>query len=240
MTQEFSAEIIEQLKFYVYRLVDPRNGETFYVGKGVGNRVFQHAQGILGSDRFSEKIERIRDIQIAGLKVIHIIHRHGLDEDTAYEVEAALIDAYPGITNIMEGHGNSEFGVMHASEIIQKYSAEEVLFQHTALMINVNRTATADTLYEATRFAWRLSVHKAQKAEVVLSVRHGIIIGVFVAENWLPANTRENFPLREPVPGRYGFVGERASSEIEKIYLGKKLPENYRKKGASNPIKYNF
>ncbi|MDB2501705.1 hypothetical protein N9X03_04410, partial [Planktomarina temperata] len=198
MTQEFSAEIIEQLKFYVYRLVDPRNGETFYVGKGVGNRVFQHAQGILGSDRFSEKIERIRDIQIAGLKVIHIIHRHGLDEDTAYEVEAALIDAYPGITNIMEGHGNSEFGVMHASEIIQKYSAEDVLFQHTALMINVNRTAIADTLYEATRFAWRLSVHKAQKAEVVLSVRHGIIIGVFVAENWLPA-TRENFPLREPV-----------------------------------------
>jgi len=239
MTQEFSAEIIEQLKFYVYRLVDPRNGETFYVGKGVGNRVFQHAQGILGSDRFSEKIERIRDIQIAGLKVIHIIHRHGLDEDTAYEVEAALIDAYPGITNIMEGHGYSEFGVMHTSEIIQKYSAEEVLFQHTALMINVNRTATADTLYEATRFAWRLSVHKAQKAEVVLSVRHGIIIGVFVAENWLPA-TRENFPLREPVPGRYGFVGERASKDIEMIYLGKKLPEHYRKKGASNPIKYSF
>ena len=239
MTQEFSAEIIEQLKFYVYRLVDPRNGETFYVGKGVGNRVFQHAQGILVSDRFSEKIERIRDIQIAGLQVIHIIHRHGLDEDTAYEVEAALIDAYPGITNIMEGHGNSEFGVMHASEIIQKYSAEDVLFQHKALMINVNRTATADTLYEATRFAWRLSINKAQKAEIVLSVRHGIIIGVFVAESWLPA-TRENFPLREPVPGRYGFVGERANKEIEKIYLGKKLPENYRKKGASNPIKYSF
>jgi hypothetical protein len=239
MTQEFSVEIIEQLKFYVYRLVDPRNGETFYVGKGVGNRVFQHAQGILGLDNFSEKIERIRDIQIAGLKVIHIIHRHGLDENTAYEVEAALIDAYPGITNIMEGHGNSEFGVMHASEIIQKYSAEEVLFEHKALMINVNRTATADTLYEATRFAWRLSIHKAEQAEVVLSVRHGIIIGVFVVENWLPA-TRENFPLREPVPGRYGFIGERADTEIEKVYLGKKLPEHYRKKGASNPIKYSF
>ena len=239
MTQEFSAEIIEQLKFYVYRLVDPRNGETFYVGKGVGNRVFQHAQGILDSDKFSEKIERIRDIQIAGLKVIHIIHRHGLDEGTAFEVEAALIDAYPGITNIMEGHGNSEFGVMHASEIIQKYSAEEVLFQHKALMINVNRSATADTLYEATRFAWRLSIHKAQQAEVILSVRYGIIIGVFVAEKWLPT-TRENFPLREPVPGRYGFVGERASRELEKIYLGKKLPKDYRKRGASNPIKYSF
>jgi len=239
MTQEFSAEIIEQLKFYVYRLVDPRNGETFYVGKGQGNRVFQHAEGKFGPGSLSEKFERIREIKLAGLKVIHIIHRHGLDNDTAFEVEAALIDAYPGITNIMEGHGNSEFGVMHASEIIQKYSAEEVLFQHKALMINVNQTATAETLYEATRFAWRLSVHKAQKAEVVLSVRRGIIIGVFVVENWLPA-TRENFPLREPVPGRYGFIGERAATEIEKVYLGKKLPEHYRKKGSSNPIKYSF
>lgn len=239
MAQEFSSEIIEHLKFYVYRLVDPRNGETFYVGKGIGNRVFQHAQGIYGSDKFSEKIERILDIQIAGLSVVHIIHRHGMDEATAFEVEAALIDAYPGLTNIMEGHGNSEFGVMHASEIIKKYSAEEVLFKHKALMINVNQLAATGTLYEATRYAWRLSIHKAQQAEVVLSIRHGIVIGVFVVDRWLPA-TKENFPLRESVPGRYGFVGERASSDTEKIYLGRKLPESYRKKGASNPIKYNF
>ncbi|WP_250481199.1 hypothetical protein [Caballeronia sp. GAOx1] len=26
----------------MYRLIDPRNGETFYVGKGKENRVFQH------------------------------------------------------------------------------------------------------------------------------------------------------------------------------------------------------
>ncbi len=39
---EFPSEVIEDLKFYVYRLIDPRNGETFYVGKGVGNRVFHH------------------------------------------------------------------------------------------------------------------------------------------------------------------------------------------------------
>ena len=35
----FPAGVAEQLKWYVYRLIDPRNGETFYVGKGQKNRV---------------------------------------------------------------------------------------------------------------------------------------------------------------------------------------------------------
>ena len=33
----FTADVIEQLNYYVYRLIDPRNGKTFYVGKGKGN-----------------------------------------------------------------------------------------------------------------------------------------------------------------------------------------------------------
>jgi len=37
--QKFTTEVIDKMKFYVYRLIDPRNGETFYVGKGKGNRV---------------------------------------------------------------------------------------------------------------------------------------------------------------------------------------------------------
>lgn len=41
----FPPEVVEKLKSYVYRLIDPRNGETFYVGKGKGNRVFSHVEG---------------------------------------------------------------------------------------------------------------------------------------------------------------------------------------------------
>jgi len=40
--ESFPSEVARTLKTYVYRLIDPRNGETFYVGKGQGNRVFSH------------------------------------------------------------------------------------------------------------------------------------------------------------------------------------------------------
>lgn len=53
---------------YVYHLVDPRSGDVFYVGKGRGDRMWQHdfeaARGLL-----TEKCERIREIWAAGHEV---------------------------------------------------------------------------------------------------------------------------------------------------------------------------
>lgn len=63
----FTEQVCEKLGHYVYRLIDPRNGETFYVGKGTGNRVFQHLQAAAQfvtdeQDIMPLKIERIRAI----------------------------------------------------------------------------------------------------------------------------------------------------------------------------------
>jgi hypothetical protein len=237
--ESFPAEVIDKLQYYVYRLIDPRNGETFYIGKGKGNRVFAHARGDIEEDSLSEKMSRIRAIKLAGFEVAHVIHRHGMDEKTSFEVEAALIDAYPGISNIMEGPGSSDNGVMHSSEIIQRYCAETAIFQHKVLLISVNRSALDTSLYEATRYAWRISPTKAKKVEVVLPTVQGLIVGAFIAEKWLEA-TSENFPGREAIPGRYGFYGVDAPPEIRELYVSKRIPDEFRKKGAANPIKYTW
>src|SRR5438045_250662 len=94
-SEAFSGDVTAKLKTYVYRLIDPRNGETFYVGKGQGNRVFSHirAEQNLEGDDLDNKVRRIREIRLAGFEVAHVIHRHGMDDQTAFEVEAALIDA---------------------------------------------------------------------------------------------------------------------------------------------------
>ena len=235
----FPPEVIARLRTYVYRLIDPRNGETFYVGKGQGNRVFAHIREQVDGDDPNEKLKRIRDIHLAGFEVAHVIHRHGMDDKTAFEVEAALMDAYPGLSNIAGGRGNAEFGAAHAREIVRRYSAEPAEFTHRAVLISVNRSAAEASLYEATRYAWKVSLKKVQQAEVVLATLQGLIVGAFVADEWLPA-TPEHFPAREPVPGRFGFVGKEAPPAIWSQYVGKRVPDAYRKPGAANPVKYTW
>lgn len=250
--KEFPPGVMEHLGWYVYRLIDPRDGSTFYVGKGKGNRVFAHMRGEVAAvddELLSNKLKQLREIRLAGLEVIHVIHRHGMaDEKTAYEVEAALIDAYPGLTNIMSGAGSNEYGAAHIKELIATYQPETVVFQHKVLMISVNRSSKDVDLYDAVRFSWRVRVERARKAEFILATVRGIVRGVYIADEWLES-TRENFPempswdadeeFESTQKSRFGFRGRLAPPDIAKIYLGKKIPDVLRKKGAMSPVKYS-
>lgn len=63
MTEEihaFPLGVEEKLKTYVYRLIDPRNGETFYVGKGQGDRVFAHIREQVEEDNPNNKLRADR------------------------------------------------------------------------------------------------------------------------------------------------------------------------------------
>jgi len=235
----FTSEVSDKLGYYVYRLSDPRNGETFYIGKGKGNRVFAHANGMLDGDvdSASDKMKRIFEIKNSGFEVQHLIHRHGLDEATAFEVEAALIDAFPSATNIVTGH-NADRGVAHASQIVRRYTALPADIEHPSLEIIVNRTFNEKDLYHVTRLAWKISPAKAEKAQYVFAVERGIIVGVFVAHSWHEAHDSIFGRLAwEAGSGRYGFVGEEAPAEIKQRYLYRSVPQ--RLKGAANPIRYH-
>ncbi|MFV2054780.1 LEM-3-like GIY-YIG domain-containing protein [Aliiroseovarius sp. YM-037] len=244
--ENFSSEVAQELKSYVYRLIDPRNGETFYVGKGKGNRVFAHVADDLSStelaenddDDVSAKLTLIREIRNSGLDVVHVIHRHGLDDATALEVEGALIDAFPGLSNLVAGHHNSDRGSAHAKQLIERYAAEDANIDDPIIEIAVRKSSTERSLLDAVRFAWRLSADRANRAKWVLAVENGIVIGVFEFEAWLPANG-ENFPEfeTEDLNGRFGFKGKRASKNIEQKYLRKRVPP--RKRGEANPVRYH-
>jgi hypothetical protein len=209
----FPPGVAELLKWYVYRLIDPRNGETFYVGKGTGDRIFQHARGALTAtpdeSAVSLKFQRIKEIQAAPLDVAHVIHRHHIeDEQVAYEIEAALIDAYhPGLANEVEGHG-SGYGCQHVEELITKYAPELFEAKERLLLIFIGKQfeVPGRTVYDAARTAWRINVKKAEEYKLVLAHRLGLVVGVFRRSGcWVEA-TKQNFPwLEKDIPGRWGF-----------------------------------
>lgn len=115
----FTEEVITQLRFYVYILVNPIDHTVFYIGKGTKNRVFAHEQEYLKSDYSSDfaerqKLNEIKQIHSNGLEVEKYLLTFGLSEDEAFHVENAVINFckliddqklnVKKLTNIMSGH----------------------------------------------------------------------------------------------------------------------------------------
>ena len=234
----FPSKVQRNLRNYVYRLIDPRNGDTFYVGRGKGNRVFDHVNDkrVLSpvapqegqEDQLSEKLAPIREIRSRGLEVIHIIHRHGMSEEEARLVESALIDVYPGLTNQMRGH-DADRGPANASQLIRKFSANPIKFDksHKLLIVKINQSTINErgSIYEAARYAWRLRKDRAEKACFVLASLNGVCEDVFIADDWQEMHDR-----------RYGFTGKQAAAKVHDHYVGKIFTDNGAK--STNPIRY--
>ena len=87
----FDERTQKALGYYVYMLIDPRNGKPFYVGKGKNNRVFDHIKFAIDNPTIStDKCDIIREISAD--KVEHVIISHGFaSEDEAYKMEAIII-----------------------------------------------------------------------------------------------------------------------------------------------------
>lgn len=136
----FSAATIESIGVYVYALADTED-KIFYIGKGQGNRVFEHvnevrrlpaaAQAKLldatedddsDVEGMSLKQQRIADILRAGREPAMYIIREGLTDEQAFLIEAVLISVLDWqlqgvLTNQASGHGAVRFGLKTVQEL---------------------------------------------------------------------------------------------------------------------------
>ncbi len=249
---KFSQKTKEELKHYVYALLDPRDDKIFYVGKGKEDRIFSHIDESIVSPKDTEKLETIRAIKSAGQEVRYYIIRHGLERDEAFLVESVLIDfltfrkfsEVSKITNIIAGHHSFDQGIMTVEECellynCKKLDTEEI--KHYVLVININKTFKTNkkkvgndnaiyerpNIYEATRGWWKLKINKVNKVDYVLAEYRGIVRAVFKPKKWLQNENRSK---------RWGFEGcEVTDNTVLETYLNREVPKT---KGMSNPIRY--
>lgn len=232
MIKDFSNAVCERIGFYVYILKDPRNDTIFYVGKGKGNRIFQHVQCALERETENDKYNLIREILKAGKEVEHFILRHGLEEKLAFEIESTIIDllGLENLTNSVKGHDTWERGLKTVDEVFQHYDAKAVTFDEPCIIININRLYTrgvsAQKLYDSTRASWIVGT-KRDRAKYAIASYRGLVREVYEIEKW------------QPNGDRWEFVGKVAEDKIRDKYLNQSL-ENYIKKGGQNPIRYTF
>lgn len=243
---KFSPEVCDELKYYVYRLVDPRNGQTFYVGKGKNNRVFAHANCALESyndvdyipeqdDDENLKYKTIREIKDSVLEVIYIIQKYGLEERDAFIIESTLIDAYSidrKLTNKIKGFSSSE--PTNAITLQRDLAAKEYVDsdsnpKYMIIKVKDYWLNQRKDRYDCTRSAWKLRPEVAKKYPYVLSVTGGIVREVYKVHEWHYCEGRS---------GRAEFTGEVAEPAVQKIFKGKRIPEKYRKKGQASPFLY--
>lgn len=246
--------------YYVYILIDPRDDQIFYVGKGTGDRPSSHdreaARLTLEAERSRAKTERIRDITAAGLKPLVDIVRHGFEtEDEAFQIEAALIDCLrPNITNIDAGHG-TDAGRMPLEDLIARYGASDLSTEvpEVALLIRLQAKwnllheevepgyfrkgsgwkprLTDQELYDSVRAWWAVSPTSADRHRAKHAV--AVFAGVTRAVYRI-----ENW-LGPRTDGRWAFAGERVTAgPVFDAYcgpLGRRVPFA---QGSRNPTSY--
>ena len=236
MITQFSQAVIEKLKHYVYCLIDPRNNEVFYIGKGVGNRVFAHMNEALETTFETDKLEQIRQIKDSGKNPIHYIVRHGLEKNHAYEIESTLIDYSKlcegfnfKLKNLVKGHHSFDKGLKTATDIIQFYDAKSIEIIEPTLIIIVNKLywygMPSGELYRIVHEKWRLDRNRISKVKYVIAAYLGLTREIYEVKDWYDTFDERTQKMR------VGFNGQIANQEIREKYLNGSL-NNYKSNGS--------
>ena len=123
-----------------------------------------------------------------------------------------------------------------------QYEAETFEVGEPLMLIFIGRTYPQhrDNPYDAVRCAWIVNRDRLDGYKLVLAHVNGEVIGAYRPTEWLPA-TVANFPGlpgHSDTPERWGFNGAEAEPEVWRRYVGKRVPEQYRLRGAANPVRY--
>lgn len=122
--------------------------------------------------------------------------------------------------------------IQFVKNIIKNKDYEEANITGKTVMISVNQSYKLTDIYEAVRLSWREKLEKIQEAELVLATVNGYIVGAYIPSQWFEVEAEKGM--------RVGFEGDIAPDFIYNQYIGKRVPQEYRKQGHAAPVKYSW
>ncbi|MDE5882632.1 MAG: hypothetical protein K2H60_12970 [Muribaculaceae bacterium] len=248
----FTTRACDEMGYYVYCLVDPRDNKVFYVGKGKGDRGFAHIHNAVEEPDENEKNRRINEIGVDNVR--HFVIRHGLSEKEAFTFESSLIDflmddrvngGKNNLTNLIHGHHHRDKGIMTVHDINAKYPEKEFIPKEEDKIIIVllnNSFKDWDHIYERARGDWAFREGKVKECTHVLAVHHGIVRAVYpvTPESW--EMTRDREYRKSP---RWRFSAEKDDSSpylYARIYNDENdeiIDKNGNKKSKRKKVDFN-
>lgn len=232
---KFSRKTAQHLGHYVYALIDPRDGEIFYVGKGnANNRAFDHLKS---KEKNTDKERRIASIRKLGEEPRIEVLRYGIESEQAcLDVEAAVIDSMglENLTNSVRGHGIErgrktveQVELLHASEPVAVESIEESL-----MLFFINKTysptLSEQELYDSVRQFWS-GVSKSTRADfnnhshnynTALAIVDSVVVRTYSIAGWFPAGSTYSSRTLSKPGNRWEFVGQLINNHV---LVGKRL-----------------
>jgi len=208
----------EQLGYYVYALRNPLDGKIFYVGKGNGDRVLAHANGVIaavdrevGETVESLKNDTIKKIHDSGYEVESFIVQHGLsDSDHAFATESAV---YGTLKLLAESLDHQQFkltnkvapptfnsnGLRTVQQVLADYGqpADVSRIPHNSLLIKPTLSGTwnpsmgREQVWEATRGWWLINRNRLDNIRYVIAIPNFVIRGIWEVQ---PSDWREQRP----------------------------------------------
>lgn len=176
------------MSYYVYILIDPRTKIPFYVGKGQKTRSVSHFKETKETTINLRKFNKIQSILELGLQpIVEYCVTDIKDEETAYDIETALIKKYGRkgydengiLLNICESNrppGSDNFITNNPSKKSKGKTYEEIYGQEKARLLKESRKRTSSlrTVTEETKERMKQSALKKIENGFIMPSRKGV------------------------------------------------------------------
>lgn len=219
----------DAIQSYVYALEDPRDNKIFYIGKGVGNRVFEHAKDARKqNDASSEKLSLIKEINKQGFEVKSYVIKYGLSDEEAISYEAVTIETLNkfghNLTNIVAGH-HTENLFLSTNEVERKFGYKKIRsLPKNSVLLNINQSykkgSSNSEIYEAAKQSWSIDEKKRNILRYVFVEYKSVIIAMYKEIEWYEVLKDEKWNKNKK--RKWGFKG---ISFEDQQFINKLLPD---------------